>query len=76
MDANLPPDQDERDAEILEEFLKANALTLVRQTGPDLMADRGIHTDYPQSLSFKGVLSDHNALSVIINPPSGLESQH
>ena len=70
MDANLRPDQEDRDGEILEEFLKANALTLVKQTGPDLIAVRGIRTDNPQSLPFKGILSDHNALSVIMYPPS------
>ena len=70
MDANLRPDQEERDAETLEEFLKSNALTLVHQSGPDLIAVRGIRTDHPQSLSLKGILSDHNALSVIMYPPS------
>jgi len=76
MDANLRPDQEERDAEILEEFLQANALSLVHQTGPDLIAVRGIRTDHPQSLPLKGILSDHNALSVIMYPPSVPESQH
>ena len=75
MDANLRPDQEKRDAEILEGFLKANALTLVQQSGPDLIAVRAIRTDHPKSLPFKGILSDHNALSVIIYPPSGSESQ-
>ena len=75
IDANLRPDQEERDAEILKEFLKSNALTLVHQNGPDLIAVRGIRTDHQKSLPFKGILSDHNALSVIIYPPSGLESQ-
>jgi hypothetical protein len=75
MDANLRPDQEERDAEILEEFLNSNALTLVHQNGPDLIAVRGIRSDHSQSLPFKGILSDHNALSVIIYPPSRLESQ-
>lgn len=74
MDANLRPDQEERDAEILQEFLKANALTLVQQSGPDLIAVRGIRTDHAQSLPFKGILSDHNALSVIMHPPSRSES--
>jgi hypothetical protein len=75
MDANLRPEQEERDAEILEEFLEANALTLVQQSGPDLIAVRGIGIDRPQSLPFKGILSDHNALSVIMYPPSTLKSQ-
>ncbi|MEO8325519.1 MAG: hypothetical protein ABI618_06700 [Nitrospirota bacterium] len=75
MDANLRPDQEERDAEILEEFLNANGLTLLQQSGPDLIAVRGIRTDHPQSLPFRDILSDHNALSVIIYPPSGLEAQ-
>ncbi len=75
MDANLRPDQEKRDAGILKEFLKSNALTLVHQSGPDLIAVRGIRTVHSQSLPFKGILSDHNALSVIIYPPSGLESQ-
>lgn len=75
MDGNLRSDQEERDAEILEEFLKANALTLVQQSGPDLIAVRGIRTDHSLSLPFKGILSDHNALSVIMYPPSRLESQ-
>lgn len=70
MDANLRPDQEERDAEILNEFLKSNALTLVHQNGPDLIAVRGIRIDHSQSLPFKGILSDHNALSVILSPPS------
>ncbi|MEO8325066.1 MAG: hypothetical protein ABI618_04400 [Nitrospirota bacterium] len=76
MDANLRPDQEKRDAEILEEFLKTNALTLVQQSGPDLIAVRGIRTDHPQSLPLKGILSDHNALSVIMYPPSIPESSH
>ena len=75
IDANLRPDQEERDAEILKEFLKSNALTLVHQNGPDLIAVRGIRTDHPKSLPFKGILSDHNALSVKIYSPSGSESQ-
>lgn len=75
MDANLRPDQEGRDAEILKEFLKSNRLTLVHQSGPDLIAVRGIRTDHSQSLPFKGILSDHNALSVIMYPPSRLESQ-
>ena len=75
MDANLRPDQEERDAEILEEFLKLNSLTLVHQSGPDLIAVRGIRTDHSQSLPFKSILSDHNALSVVIYPSSILESK-
>lgn len=75
MDANLRPDQEEHDAKILEEFLKSNGLTLVNQSGPDLIAVRGIRTGPSQSLPFKGILSDHNALSVIIYPSSRLESQ-
>ncbi|HNP60390.1 MAG TPA: hypothetical protein PKM72_06090 [Nitrospirales bacterium] len=76
MDANLRPDKGERDAEILEEFLNANGLTLVQQSGPDLIAVRGIRTDRPKSLPLKGILSDHNALSVIMYPPSRQESQN
>jgi hypothetical protein len=68
MDSNLRPDQNEKDRKILRDFLEANALTLVRQSGPDLIAVRNIRIEKPQSLTLKDVLSDHNALSVIIYP--------
>jgi len=70
MDANLRPDREDQDGEILREFLEANGLTLVFQNGPDLIATRNLQTERPQALPLKGVLSDHNALSVIINPPA------
>jgi hypothetical protein len=69
MDSNLRPDQNAQDNKILRDFLEANALTLVRQSGPDLIAVRNIRIEKPQSLPLKDVLSDHNALSVIIYPP-------
>ncbi len=75
MDSNLRPDREEQDGEILREFLEANGLTLVRQSGPDLIAVRNIQIDNPQLLPLKNVLSDHNALSVIIYPPSVAESE-
>jgi len=68
MDSNLRPDREKQDGEILHEFLDANALTLVRQNGPDLIAVRNIRVKTPQSLPLKGVLSDHSALSAIIYP--------
>jgi len=70
MDSNLRPDREKQDSEILREFLEANALTLVRQSGPDLIAVRNLRVENPQSLPLKNVLSDHHALSVIIYPPS------
>lgn len=66
MDSNLRPDQEEQDGKILQEFLEANALTLLRQNGPDLIAVRNLPVDQPQSLPLKDVLSDHNALSTVI----------
>lgn len=69
MDSNLRPDQEKQDATVLEEFLQANALTLVYQNGPDLIAVRQLQTDHPRPLPLKGVLSDHNALSVVLHPP-------
>ena len=70
MDSNLRPDQEEQDEKILQEFLEANGLTLVRQSGPDLIATRNLRIEQPQSLPLKDVLSDHNALSAIIYPPA------
>ena len=75
MDTNLRPDHEERDAKILKELLNANALTLIHQNGPDLIAVRGIRTDHAQSLPFDDTLSDHNALSVNMYSPFRLESQ-
>ena len=74
MDSNLRPDKEEQDGEILGEFLEANALTLVRHSGPDLIAVRNLRIRQPQTLPLKGILSDHNALSVIMYPPATLES--
>ena len=70
MDSNLRPDLEEQDGAILEEFLAQNGLTLIYQKGPDLIAVRGLETDHPRFLPLKGILSDHNALSVIIHPQS------
>jgi len=75
MDSNLRPDREKQDGEVLHEFLEANALTLIRQSGPDLIAVRNLSVENPQSLSLKDVLSDHNALSVIIYPPSMSEPE-
>jgi hypothetical protein len=74
MDSNLRPDKEEQDGEILREFLEANALTLVRHSGPDLIAVRNLRIQHPQTLPLKGILSDHNALSVIIYPPALAQS--
>jgi hypothetical protein len=74
MDSNLRPDKEEQDGEILGEFLEANALTLVRHSGPDLIAVRNLRIQQPQTFPLKGILSDHNALSVIMYPPATLES--
>ncbi len=74
MDSNLRPEQEEQDRNVLREFLDANALTLVRQSGPDLIASRNLRIESPQSLPLKDVLSDHNALSAIMFPPSVLEA--
>lgn len=68
MDSNLRPDKEEQDGEILREFLEANALTLIRQSGPDLIAVRKLRIQQPQTFPLKGILSDHNALSVIMYP--------
>jgi len=70
MDSNLRPDKEEQDGEILREFLEANALTLVRHSGPDLIAVRNLRIQQPQTFPLKGILSDHNALSVIMYPPA------
>lgn len=66
MDSNLRPDKEEQDGRILREFLEANALTLVQQSGPDLIATRNLRIEQPRSLPLKHVLSDHNALSGIV----------
>ena len=66
MDSNLRPENEAQDGKILEEFLESNGLTLVRHSGPDLIAVRNIRLENPQSLPLKDVLSDHNALSVVI----------
>ena len=71
MDANLRPDIEEQDKIILQKFLGSNGLTRVHQNGPDIIATRNLQTDHPRTLSLKGVLSDHNALSAIIYPPTG-----
>jgi len=68
MDANLRPDLEKQDQKILGEFLEENGLTLVFQNGPDLIAARNLRTDHPQSLPLKDVLSDHNALRIVIQP--------
>jgi hypothetical protein len=70
MDSNLRPDKEEQDGDILSEFLEANALTLVRHSGPDLIAVRNLRIQQPQTFLLKGILSDHNALSVIMYPPA------
>ncbi len=70
MDSNLRPEEEEQDRKILREFLEANALTLIRQSGPDLIASRNLEIEQPQSLPLKDVLSDHNALSAIMFPSS------
>lgn len=74
MDSNLRPEQEAQDRNVLTEFLEANALTLVRQSGPDLIASRNLRVEQPQSLPLKDVLSDHNALSAIMFPPSVSQS--
>ncbi len=70
MDSNLRPNLEEQDGTILEEFLEANGLTLVLQNGPDLIAARNIKIEHALTLPLKHVLSDHNALSVIMYPPA------
>ena len=73
MDSNLRPDREEQDGEILREFLEANAVTLIYQSGPDLIAARNIQIENPQTLPLKNILSDHNALSAIMHLPSASE---
>jgi hypothetical protein len=70
MDSNLRPDKEEQDGEVLREFLEANALILVCHSGPDLIAVRNLRIQQPQTFPLKGILSDHNALSVIMFPPA------
>ncbi len=76
IDANLRPDREKQDEKILKEFLESNGLTLVLHNGPDLIAVRNITVENPKTLPLKSVLSDHNALSVIIYPPAVQISQH
>ncbi len=66
MDANLRPDVEEQDENMLREFLQANGLTIVHHHGPDLIAVRSIFVEHHQSLPLKDILSDHHALSVIL----------
>ncbi len=75
MDSNLKPkrkkeDGGKQDEEIMQKFLKDNDLTLALQDGPDIIAVRNLQVENPQTLALKGVLSDHNALSVFVSPPS------
>jgi len=72
MDSNLRPENEEQDGEILQEFLESNGLTLIRHNGPDLIAVRNLTIENPQSLPLKDVLSDHDALSVIVYPSGDL----
>ncbi|MDH5562834.1 MAG: hypothetical protein OEY91_04325 [Nitrospirota bacterium] len=76
MDSNLRPDLEGQDEAILEEFLVQNGLTLIYQKGPDLIAARRLQTDHPDVLPLKGILSDHNALRIIIQPNPILVSPH
>ncbi len=79
MDSNLKPhrtkqDGGEQDGKILQTFLKDNDLTLVLQDGPDIIAVRNLQIKNSHVLNFKEtVLSDHNALSIVIAPPSSPE---
>lgn len=68
MDANLRPDIEEQDETILREFLEANRLTLVYENWPDLIAIRSIRFQRPFAIPLKGILSDHQALSVMVYP--------
>ena len=76
MDSNLKPnrkkeDGGEQDGEILQKFLTDNDLTLVLQDGPDIIAVRNLQVENPHLLKLKEtVLSDHNALSIVISPPA------
>ena len=75
MDSNLKPERNkhdggEQDEEILQKFLKDNDLTLALQDGPDIIAVRNLQVENTQTLGLKDVLSDHNALSIVISPPS------
>ncbi|GJL49916.1 MAG: hypothetical protein NPIRA01_11430 [Nitrospirales bacterium] len=72
MDSNLRPENEKQDGKVLKEFLASNGLTLVRQHGPDLIAVRKLKIENPQSLPLKDVLSDHDALAVIVYPSSDL----
>ncbi|GJL55591.1 MAG: hypothetical protein NPIRA02_27230 [Nitrospirales bacterium] len=75
MDSNLRPENEKQDGEILQEFLESNGLTLIRHNGPDLIAVRNLKIEKAQSLPLKDVLSDHDALSVIVYPPAVQLSQ-
>ncbi len=68
MDSNLRPDQEKQDGDILRMFLQDNSLTLIRHNGPDLLAVRNLRTRDVHILPLKGILSDHDALSVTIYP--------
>ncbi|MDH5588014.1 MAG: hypothetical protein OEZ05_15450, partial [Nitrospirota bacterium] len=70
MDANLRPDLEKQDQKILGEFLEENGLTLVFQNGPDLIVTRNLRISDPKPLPLKSLLSDHDALSAIIFPPT------
>jgi hypothetical protein len=66
LDANLRPDIEPQDAVILDEFLKANHLTVIVQHGPDIIAARNLTVLSPQVLPLEDVLSDHDALSAVV----------
>lgn len=69
MDSNLRPDREVLDGEILREFLESNSLTVVQQSGPDLIATRNLSIEQSQSLPLRDLLSDHDALSAVIDLP-------
>lgn len=71
MDSNLRPDREVQDGEILREFLESNSLTLIQQDGPDLIATRNLSIEQSQSLPLRNLLSDHDALSAVIDLPVG-----
>ncbi len=71
MDSNLRPDREVQDGEILREFLESNLLTVVQQDGPDLIATRNIRVGQSRSLPLRDLLSDHDALSAVIDLPVG-----
>ena len=67
MDSNLRPEREVQDGEILREFIESNALTVVQKSGPDLIAARNLSVGRPQFLPLKDLLSDHDALSAVID---------